>query len=150
MTDARDRRWTVTTTSPKATRELGRRLAGRLKAGDVVLLYGDLGSGKTTLAQGICCGLGVDGWANSPTFTLINEYRGRLVVYHCDFYRIADPGELATVALDEALYGGGVALVEWPEVAEGWTPPDAIRVRITAMGPRKRAFEVEGIERMEG
>ncbi|HDS74815.1 MAG TPA: tRNA (adenosine(37)-N6)-threonylcarbamoyltransferase complex ATPase subunit type 1 TsaE, partial [Firmicutes bacterium] len=104
---------------------------------------GSLGAGKTTLVQGICHGLGVTAWANSPTFTLINEYVGTrngepLRVYHCDFYRIDDPEELATLALDEVFYGDGVTLVEWPDVAEEWAPDDAVRVKITRIGANER------------
>ncbi len=141
----------VVTTSPEETRAFGRELAHRLVRGSVVLLSGDLGAGKTTLAQGICHGLGVDAWACSPTFTLVNEYDGTLDgnpvrIYHCDFYRIEEPEELETLALDEVLYGG-VALIEWPEVAAEWAPDDAIRVNMARTGPEERRIEVTGEER---
>ncbi len=131
------------TTSAEETRTLGERFAASLHPGSVVLLSGSLGAGKTTLVQGICHGLGVAAWANSPTFTLINEYVGTrndepLRVYHCDFYRIDDPDELATLALDEVFYGDGITLVEWPDVAEEWAPEDAVRVTITRTGAATR------------
>jgi len=149
IADTRDTcAWSRTTHSAAETRTLGARLAKRLKPGDVVLLWGDLGSGKTTLAQGICHGLEVVAWANSPTFTLINEYDGRLAdgrpvrVYHCDFYRLRDSDELNTLALDEVFYGDGVALVEWPKIAEEWLPQEAIRVHLTRLGPHKRQIDI--------
>ena len=139
------------THSPEETRAFGRELARRFVRGSVVLLSGDLGAGKTTLAQGICHGLGVDAWACSPTFTLVNEYDGTLGdeplrVYHCDFYRIEEPEELETLALDEVLYGG-IALIEWPEVAAEWAPDDAVRVNMARTGPEERRIEVSGEER---
>ena len=138
--------WTARTDSPEETCRLGEEIAEHLKPGHVVLLAGDLGSGKTTLAQGICHGLGVTEWASSPTYILISEYRGRVAVYHCDFYRIGDPSELDMLAVDDVFYGDGVALVEWPEVAEEWVPPDAIRIRIAAEGPTTRRFTVSGLD----
>ena len=137
---------TVRTSDPDETRALGRRIGEGLGAGDVVLLWGDLGSGKTTLTQGICHGLGVSEWASSPTYILIAEYRGRVPIYHCDFYRIDDPGELDTLALDEVFYGAGVAVVEWPDVAHEWYPPDATRVRISVESPETRKFEIVGAD----
>ena len=142
--------WSFTSESPEETRTWGTTLADRLKPGDVVLLDGDLGSGKTTLAQGLCGGLGVAEWVNSPTFTLINEYTGRLKVHHCDFYRLADPSELEALAVEEVFYGDGVALVEWPDVADGWVPPDAVRITITRTGAEQRRFEVKGLNRVDG
>ncbi len=135
----------VRTSTPQETRRLGECIACQLGPGSVVLLSGDLGSGKTTLAQGICHGLGVEEWANSPTYILIAEYQGRLPVYHCDLYRIDEPDELQTLALDEVFYGDSVALVEWPEVAGEWAPADAIRVRIIPHGPAIREFEIRGL-----
>ena len=134
----------VSTDSPEATHMLGERLGRALGPGDVVLLQGDLGAGKTTFVQGVCHGLGVKEWANSPTFTLINEYTGRLRVHHCDFYRLEEPEELYTLALDDIVYGSGVTLIEWPEVALEWLPRDARRVRITRTGPLERRFEISG------
>ena len=138
----------VDTHSDDETRAFGRKIAARLEPGSVVLLEGDLGAGKTTLVQGICHGLGVDAWANSPTFTLINEYVGNsngteLRVYHCDFYRIDDPDELQTLAIDEVFYGDGISLVEWPDVAAEWAPPHAVRIAITRTGAEDRHIRVE-------
>ncbi|MEW6750392.1 MAG: tRNA (adenosine(37)-N6)-threonylcarbamoyltransferase complex ATPase subunit type 1 TsaE [Candidatus Latescibacterota bacterium] len=117
----------VVTRSPEETRALGAELAGTLEPGDVVALYGDLGSGKTCLAQGICAGLAVAGPVTSPTFILINEYRGVLrgatiPVYHLDLYRLRSPEELENLGAEEYLCGQGVSLVEWAERAGDLLP----------------------------
>ncbi len=109
------------------TAHYGRSLAGDLQPGAVLTFTGDLGSGKTTLIQGICQGLGVTEVVSSPTFTLINEYRGRLPVYHFDFYRMGSPGDLHDLGVTEYLYGEGVCLIEWPELIAAWLPPGHIR-----------------------
>lgn len=121
----------VVRVSPDArtTVELGRCLAALLGPGDVVLLKGPLGSGKTTLAQGIAEGLGAA--ATSPTFVLIQEYRGgRLPVYHIDLYRVESEAEAWALGLIDYFYGDGVCLVEWPERAAGLMPADAIVVEV--------------------
>jgi tRNA threonylcarbamoyladenosine biosynthesis protein TsaE len=98
------------------TLEIGKWFAGNLQPGAIVCLSGNLGSGKTTISRGICIGLGVTDYVTSPTFTLINEYKGRLPVYHFDFYRIQSPLELYELGLDEYFNGDGVCLIEWPEI----------------------------------
>ena len=105
------------TESPEATRSLGERLGAGLQAGDRVLLFGDLGAGKTTLVQGLCRGLGVpeEDYVRSPTFTLVNQYRGRHPVYHIDLYRIDSAPDLETLGLEEILESPSVSLVEWAE-----------------------------------
>src|SRR3954469_23455901 len=98
-----------------ATEAFGRRLAGELRAGDVVALFGDLGAGKTTLARGLLAGLGHDGEVASPTFPLVIPYEGLNVpAWHVDLYRIEDSREIEELALDEAL-DEAVLIVEWPE-----------------------------------
>ncbi len=104
--------------SADQTRALGRRLAGLLDGGEIVLLYGDLGVGKTCLTQGICQELGVTDEVVSPTFTLVNSYTGRLVVHHLDFFRVEAQQDLSDIGvpeiLDEIWDGGAVGLIEWP------------------------------------
>lgn len=122
-----------------ATLALGTSLAARLAAGDIVLMEGALGSGKTTLARGIAAGLGVPPErVHSPTFTLVNHYRGRLPVYHIDLYRIQKPADLLEVGLEELLGTDGVALVEWPERLGSWLPEKAMRVSIQDRGGTRR------------
>lgn len=112
-----------TSESAESTKNFGGRLANRLQAGDLIALHGDLGSGKTTCIRGVCRGLGVDEPITSPTFTLVNEYRGRLPIYHFDFYRIGAAEELAELGLEDYFFGNGICLIEWPEVAAHLLPP---------------------------
>lgn len=93
-------------------------LGGMLAAGDVVLLTGDLGAGKTAFTQGIGAGLGVTGTINSPTFTILKEYTGRVPLYHFDLYRIEDPDELPALGFEDYFGGDGVCVVEWAERGE--------------------------------
>jgi tRNA threonylcarbamoyladenosine biosynthesis protein TsaE len=103
--------------SAEDTLALGEKIGRHLKAGDTLLLFGDLGAGKTTLTQGIARGLGVakEEYVRSPTFTLVNQYQGRYPVYHIDLYRIGSARELEDLGIDEVLAGDGVAIVEWAE-----------------------------------
>ncbi|CUT00710.1 tRNA (adenosine(37)-N6)-threonylcarbamoyltransferase complex ATPase subunit type 1 TsaE [Candidatus Chrysopegis kryptomonas] len=88
-----------------------------LKPGDVVALYGELGSGKTRFVQGVCKGLGVSETVNSPTFIIMNKYEGRLTVYHFDFYRVNSIDEIIDLGFREFVYNDAVSLIEWAEVA---------------------------------
>lgn len=112
----------LTTQSPDGTQAFGQRLGALLAVGDLVLLRGTMGAGKTTLTQGIAWGAGVTGYAHSPTFVLVNEYRGRLPLYHLDLYRFAGDdavqslGEVEDLAIDEMLEEGA-CVVEWAERA---------------------------------
>ncbi|MDZ7337857.1 MAG: tRNA (adenosine(37)-N6)-threonylcarbamoyltransferase complex ATPase subunit type 1 TsaE [candidate division KSB1 bacterium] len=116
--------------SEEETVALGAELGALLGAGDVVALFGELGAGKTKFIQGVCEGLGVKRFVCSPSFVLINEYRGRLPVYHFDFYRIRDQEELAELGLEEYFYGEGVCLVEWAERALHLLPEERVEVMI--------------------
>lgn len=123
----------ITTHSAAETRALGARLAGLLRPGDTVLLYGDLGAGKSELARGIARGLGVTGAVPSPTFTILNAYdEGRIPLYHFDWYRIADPEEIAEMGMEEQIGGDGIALIEWGERAPRFLPERALRVDISS------------------
>lgn len=118
------------TTSPGDTREVGAATASVVAAGDVVLLSGELGAGKTVFAQGFARALGVSDAVTSPTFTLVHTYRGRLPVVHADLYRLDSTEEVADLALGELLDDGGVALVEWGETAGGVLGDDHLIVEI--------------------
>jgi len=108
----------VTVGDPTGTRELGRRVAGLLGGGEILLLHGALGAGKTCFCQGVCTALEVREDVVSPTFTLVNTYDGRLRIHHLDFYRVAAGDSLADIGvpdlLDEVFDKDAVALVEWP------------------------------------
>ena len=125
------------------TFSFGRTLAAGLRAGDIVLLRGDLGAGKTVLARGIAVGLGVPAEeVRSPTFTLVNPYQGRLPVYHLDLYRIERAADLDELGLEEIFGGDGVAIVEWGERLGAWRPPNCMEVSIADLGGSERALEV--------
>ena len=131
------------TTSPGETVDRGRLFAERLAPGSVVALYGELGSGKTHFAKGLCAGLGVDPKSvTSPTFSLINEYAGgRLPIYHFDTYRLRSVQEFMSLGYEDYFEGHGVCLIEWPEPIEALLPEDVIRVRLTHVGPERRNIE---------
>ncbi len=115
----------------KETRELGRKLGMQAKAGQVYALDGDLGTGKTVLAQGFACGLGITEQVNSPTFTILQIYdQGRLPFYHFDVYRIGDPEEMEEIGYEDCFYGDGVSLVEWAGQIRDILPPEHIAVTI--------------------
>ena len=117
------------TASAFATETLGRSLAPLLLPGDVVLLVGGLGAGKTTFVRGLAGGLGYAGQVTSPTFTLCHGYEGRLRLVHADLWRLEREGELADLALDEELEDGSVLVAEWGEAAEELFGGDALVVR---------------------
>lgn len=132
-----------TSHSESDTRACACELAETLRANDVILLTGDLGAGKTAFVKGLAEGLGVDpDEVSSPTFTLIQEYRGgRLTLYHIDLYRLA-PREVGDLGLDELVDSGGVVAMEWPD---RWTdaPDGAIRVQIDTVRDDERAIVIE-------
>ena len=107
-----------TTHSADETFELGRRIGETLQPGDIILLRGDLGAGKSVLARGLARGLGIDCAMPSPTFTLMQPYEGRIPFYHFDLYRLDDPEEFYEAGLDEYAFGNGAAVIEWPDCAD--------------------------------
>lgn len=128
--------------SAQQTRRLGARLGDLLEPGDVLLLEGQLGAGKTVFAGGVALGLGIDEPVTSPTFTLIREYQGRLPLFHADLYRIGGDAEAAALGLEEYLYGEGVALVEWSERATGVLPAAHLTINLRAVTETQRAIRM--------
>lgn len=116
--------------SAEDTRQLARALAGLVRPGDVVLLEGELGAGKTTFVQGFGAGLGVRELITSPTFTLVRTYRGRLELVHADLYRLDHLGEVVDLGLPELLDDGAVAVVEWGDVAGSMLSAEFLEVRM--------------------
>lgn len=112
------------------TRKLGFDLAQSAKAGDIYCMKGDLGVGKTVFTKGFAEGLGITEHITSPTFTIVNEYCGRLPFYHFDVYRIGDPDEMYDIGYEEYFFGEGVCLVEWAELIEDILPDDVIWISI--------------------
>jgi tRNA threonylcarbamoyladenosine biosynthesis protein TsaE len=130
------------TATPSATRRIGERIGRRLRAGDVVLLSGDLGAGKTVLAQGIGKGMGVADPIKSSSFVIMNEYDGEsLRLFHADLYRLEDPEQVAELALDE-LASRGVLVIEWPERAPAELPEEHLALHLSYDGARGRRIEV--------
>lgn len=140
MTDVMPLR--ITTRGPGETQTLGRRLGEVMAGGELVLMSGDLGAGKTCMTQGIAWGLGVNEHARSPTFVLVSEYEGRHTLFHADLYRIDDPLEAEDLGLDETYGNGGVCVVEWAEKAVSIFPEDHLRVVFTVAGPDERTVEL--------
>lgn len=139
---------TCITRTSNETRQLAATLGALLEPGDVILLCGELGAGKTTFVQGLAKGLGVQTEVTSPTFTLLQEYAGaRLSLFHFDAYRIERPIEIADLGFDEYLERGGVVVVEWAERL-GWLTPEEylwVNIAIAPDGNREITFEPFGI-----
>ncbi|PYN39848.1 MAG: tRNA (adenosine(37)-N6)-threonylcarbamoyltransferase complex ATPase subunit type 1 TsaE [Candidatus Rokuibacteriota bacterium] len=132
----------ITSERPEETEDAGERLGRTLGPGAVVALTGELGVGKTCFIQGLVRGLGVTGRATSPTFVLINQYPGRVPVYHVDAYRTESLTELIDLGLLELLGGGGVTVIEWADKLESLLPPEAIHVHIDGVGDQPRAITI--------
>ena len=119
----------VVSPSEQTTQLLGRAIGESLRPGDVVLLSGELGAGKTCMVHGMADGIGSAAPARSPTFVLVNEYTGRIKLSHADLYRVDHPSEARELALDETLQGGAL-VVEWPERAPSELPEDRLLIQI--------------------
>jgi tRNA threonylcarbamoyladenosine biosynthesis protein TsaE len=131
--------------SAAQTIRFGQRLGELLRQGDLVVLLGDFGAGKTHLIKGIAQGLGSTDLVNSPSFVLINEYRagsrhGHIPIYHADLYRIDDPDELAAIGIEETWSGDGVCLIEWADQAGDWLPPERLAIHLQHLSETKRVL----------
>ena len=133
---------TLDTKSPAETKKLGERLARLLKPGDVLLLQGELGAGKTCFAQGIGRGLRVKEAVKSSSFVLVHEYDGRLHVWHADLFRLGGPEEVADLALEENA-ASGLLIVEWPEVAMSALPEDHLLLRFETVDFKTRRIHLQ-------
>jgi tRNA threonylcarbamoyladenosine biosynthesis protein TsaE len=121
--------------------ELGERVGSLLGPGDVVILTGELGSGKTAFCRGLGRGLGVSATITSPSFTLINEYEGRIPFYHLDVYRLDGPSDLEELGYEDYFYGEGVAAVEWGDKVRVLLPEEYLEVRLEVLGEGLRSLE---------
>lgn len=131
------------THSATQTQKAGAVLGRLLEIGDIILLEGDLGAGKTTFTKGVGQGLEVEGYVNSPTFTLVNEYQGRLPLYHLDCYRLESGREALDFGLEEYLYGDGATIIEWPERIAEVLPDEFLLVKLSYVNDTKRAIRLE-------
>ena len=136
----------VISSSEQETRELGKRMAGKVTPGTVISLRGSLGAGKTVFAKGFALGLGITEAIVSPTFTLVQEYDGRLKLYHLDLYRLSGEDEFESMGGEDFLYSDGVALIEWSEKIEDMLPDDTIFINITINEDLTRSIEIRGME----
>jgi len=139
-------RLVVETQSEDETRAIGCRLGAAVAPGDVFILRGGFGAGKTTLVQGIAQGLGVDGPVTSPSFVIANEYEGRIPIYHLDLYRVEVMDPTTLEAISEYFGSEGVCAVEWPDSLPGDLVPHATRIEFAVTGDETRRLEVESAE----
>lgn len=139
-------KYTVHTNSPEETMLIAEKLGQLVHEGTVITLEGDLGAGKTHFTKGLAKGLEVKRVVNSPTFTIIKEYKGRLPLYHMDVYRVSEAGE--DLGLTEYFYGEGVSVVEWASLIEEQLPEERLSVEIFHQGEtqRKIIFQPYGKE----
>lgn len=128
----------IETSSAEETREVGSRIGHKLNAGDILALTGTLGTGKTTLIQGIAKGLEIPDNVTSPTFTLINEYQGTLPMYHIDLYRLEDLAQIEDLGLFEYFKKGGITIIEWAEKLGDALPPDILKIEMSYLSETKR------------
>jgi tRNA threonylcarbamoyladenosine biosynthesis protein TsaE len=124
--------------SPEETQRLGEELGRLTQPGDLFLLVGNLGTGKTCLTQGIAWGLGIEGYATSPSFVVVNQYRGRLPLYHIDLYRLDSIEEVIELGLDDYLYREGVSVVEWAEKALAVLPKEHLLIEMNFLSDTSR------------
>ena len=109
---------------------IGEKLGALVNSGDIVCLTGDLGTGKTHFVKGFAKGLNIHEYITSPTFTIVNEYQGRLKLYHFDVYRVDDPDEIHAIGFDEYIFSSAVSIIEWANFIEELIPAESIRVNI--------------------
>jgi tRNA threonylcarbamoyladenosine biosynthesis protein TsaE len=143
---------TVQTSGPAETQNLGERIAQALLPGDLITLRGGLGAGKTTLTQGIACGLETEESVTSPTFVLMLEYSGRVPLLHLDAYRLENPSEdeLGDAGIWDLLERtDAVKLIEWPERLEGWLPRPRLDLHLEALDENTRRITLSSNEALK-
>ncbi len=137
-------RRTLASRGPAETQAIGERLGARLTPGAVVACTGELGAGKTCFLQGLARGLGVAGGVTSPTFVLVNQYRGgRMPIYHLDAYRTGSLTELVDLGLEEMLHGDGVTVIEWADKLLPLLPARTIHVHLEGLGDEPREITID-------
>ena len=136
----------IITKSEKETQEAGEKLVQTLAPGSVVAMYGDLGAGKTAFVRGMTRGLEINFPVSSPTFNVVNEYPGKVPLFHFDMYRLGSADELFDIGWDDYLERGGICAVEWSENVEEAFEPGTVKVTITKLGDTEREITVEVME----
>ena len=120
----------ISTKSPEETEEVGYNIGKLLNGGEIICMVGDLGAGKTTMTKSLARGLEIEDYITSPTFTIVNEYEGRLKLYHFDVYRIGDIEEMYDLGYEEYFYSDGVCIIEWSNLIEDILPKERITIEI--------------------
>lgn len=140
--------------SPEETEVLGHQLGNILQGGSILCLTGDLGTGKTTLTKSVAKALGVTEYVTSPSYTIVNEYEGRLPLYHFDVYRINEIEELYEIGYEDYFFGHGVTIIEWASMIVDLLPEDAIYIEIERVDEFERRFTIKAqeafIKKLEG
>lgn len=132
----------IITNSASETKALGKRLARLLQGKEILCLFGQLGSGKTTLIKGLALGLGIkEAEVSSPSFILMRKYEGRLPLYHFDLYRIKNPQEICNIGYEEFIFNGGVSVIEWADRMEGLLPASYLRIEFVFLKPEQRLIK---------
>ncbi len=133
----------LVTHSAEQTQKLGISIGKLAEPGDIYLLIGELGAGKTCLTQGIAYGLDIQEYALSPSFVIMRELHGRLPLYHMDFYRLDNIAEISDLGLDDYLYGKGVCVIEWANKGLAVLPEDHLLIKIDYVNDNERSFAIE-------
>jgi tRNA threonylcarbamoyladenosine biosynthesis protein TsaE len=133
----------ITTHEPEETRQLGQKLGQLAQPGDIYLLCGNLGAGKTCLTQGVVWGLGSQEYALSPTFVLMREIAGRLPLYHIDLYRLDRVAEISDLGLDDYLYGQGLCIIEWADKGLAVLPSEHLLINLEYAGETYRKIHLQ-------
>lgn len=135
---------TLETKSSAETKTLGEKIGRKLCGSEVIALIGELGAGKTCLAQGLASGLGINPreYVTSPSFTLINEYQGRFPLYHIDLFRLQDRGEVEELGCEEYFCGEGVTIIEWAEKAESLLPEEYLGIKLISLSENQRQISL--------
>jgi tRNA threonylcarbamoyladenosine biosynthesis protein TsaE len=133
----------LVTHSPEQTQQIGTAIGKQAQSGDLILLIGDLGAGKTCFTQGIAWGTGFDGYASSPSFVLVREYHGKLTVYHIDLYRLDNIAEIAELGIDDYLYGEGICVIEWADKALDSLPQEYLLITFEHLTDNERRMRFE-------
>ncbi len=135
----------ITTKDHKETTELGRKIGARLVSGDILLLTGQLGAGKTTLIQGIAEGAGVADFVSSPSFIIVNEYAGRVPLFHADLYRLQFEDEVEDLAMGEYFKEDGIVVVEWAEKLAASAPDKYISINMEWLSENERKIVIDEV-----